>query len=62
MGSGMTNFLFFVRDERDIGFETTWQLRQNSGASVIRYLKMIKDDRQVQPWREKTERTVHPVE
>jgi hypothetical protein len=41
MGSGMTNFLFFVRDERDIGFETTWQLRQNSGASVIRYLKMI---------------------
>jgi len=27
----MTNFLFFVRDERDIGFETTWQLGQNRG-------------------------------
>lgn len=46
----------------DVGSKTTWQLRQNSGASVIRYLKMIKDDRQVQPWRKKTECTVHPVE
>ncbi len=25
----------------DVGSKTTWQLRQNSGASVIRYLKMV---------------------
>jgi len=38
MGSGMTNFLFFVRDERDIGFKTTWQLRENSGASIMKMI------------------------
>jgi len=27
--------------EEEVGSKTTWQLRQNSGASVIRYLKMI---------------------
>jgi len=26
-----------------MAFKTTWQLRQNSGVSVIKYLKMIGD-------------------